>query len=316
MPLTLLFDGNYLLHRNMSSPELAQLSTNGMLTGGVFGCLRSIHAVLNSYRPTSAYIIFDGGISVRRRKLYPEYKGDRYRDPTDPFYKEPDAEKMEFLDSFRKQRRMLQRLLPIMGIRSIRVRGWEADDVIYALTRILKPYINVISDDKDMLQLVREGVNVFRPMAGQLITEANFVEELEYSKLWFGVYRAIMGDKSDNISKVPGVGKVTLEWLFRAIGPDYTDEYPFNRFLEFCCESTDNKVLGIVEHSYILDRNYQLMQFSFEDTTFLEMELKDMIEAESVFVDLSRVYDILQKLQMNKILKDFHSFVVPFQRLS
>lgn len=317
--LTLLIDSNYLLHRQLRMAELADLcSSSGLPTGGVFGFLRSLHSIVKSYKPDMVVAVFDGGISKRRRELYPAYKGARYRDPTDPLFEEMDAELQQYLAGFSKQRRMLQVILPLIGVRVIRIRGWEADDLIYALTNVLhrkEGVIDVVSDDKDMAQLVRDRVNVIRPMAGQLVTTSSFFECFETSQHLYGLQRAILGDPSDSITSIANVGKGTAETLLYELGADYLDSYPFPRIKEYCEKSSNKRIRLIASNFDIVIRNYRLMQFEFEDMLCVELELSDLL-AEPSFVRLAGSRELLAKMELHSITREFISWIVPFQKLS
>jgi 5'-3' exonuclease len=309
--LTMIFDSNYMLHRCMKVPELAELKTStGMYSGGVFGFLRSMRDVLNRFRPDVVYAVFDGGISKRRRTEYPPYKGAKYRDVTDPYYEAPDQELEEYLARFTKQRRQLTELMNCLGVRVIRL-SHEADDVICALTRVIDGPVSVVSDDKDMLQLVHDTTYVFRPIAGQVITEENFERLIGMKQDVHKLCRAIMGDRSDRIEKVPGVGESTMTQLVRIIDDA---KYPFDAFLEYCRTSNNSYVRKIYEHKEVVHRNYRLMCFEHEPMDAIYESIAGLIDT-PVFIDRYVLNECFGILEFNKLLTDLDEWVVPFQRL-
>jgi len=319
--ISAIVDGNYLLHRCMRVGSVAALENRfGKPTGGFFAALRSIHGAFNDYKIDSAYVVFDSGISKRRRVLLPEYKGPRYRDRLDPLFEEPDEEHALYLKKFRLQRAMLQYILPKLGVRTIRLKephGWEADDLIYALIQCIEtsPVI-VMSDDKDMLQLLSpsngKNVHLVRPIAKQYLTEDTFEEVFRYPLEQDLLRKAILGDASDNIPKVPGCGKKGVDSIFLEGAP--VCEYPFEEFLMWCMDHKLKKVRAIADNLDIVLRNYELMDLSREDVTQARPALEDIIRS-PVSVDLSTVKRFLSELDLHSIVRELHTWSVAFQRL-
>lgn len=321
--LAAIIDGNYLLHRCMRVGAVAALTNrHGKPTGGFFASLRSIQAELSSNRVDTAYIVFDSGISKRRRKLFPGYKGSRYRDTGDPFYQEPDAEHVEYLRKFRLQRAMLQYVLPKLGLRVVRLKDgpsgrWEADDLIFALTYVIPSNrILIISDDKDMYQLVlktAEGyIHNLRPIAQKLITEENFEYQVGYPQIQDLMRKAILGDTSDGIPNVEQVGPKTVDEIFSNGAP--VEPYPFEDFFLWCAEHRSKKVRRIADNMDIVLRNYELVDLLWEDTKPAIPELRAIVH-EHVHVDLVTVKRFFTELDLFSILKDLHTWIIPFQRL-
>ena len=314
--LTLIFDSNYLLHRCMKVPDLAELQTStGMYTGGVFGYLRSIRDVMGRFYPDVVYAVFDGGISVRRRKDYPPYKGPKYRDRDDPYYEKPDDDDLnQYLERFTKQRRQLSEILPCLGIRVVRFKA-EADDVICALSHIIDTTVSIVSDDKDMLQLVRDGVVVYRPSRQQIVTCDNFKARFGMDRDSYQFCKAVLGDKSDCIAKVEGVGEETVNVLIKELGDRFGVIYPFTAVFEYCRIHGNRRINKIYEQRDIVLRNYKLICFDFEPMEDIYGGLSQ-ITNQPVFVDKHRVSEYFKILELNRLLGDFNEWVVPFQKLS
>lgn len=318
---TALIDGNYLLHRCMRVGAVAKLTNrHGKPTGGFFAALRSIHGALAANHIDSAYIVFDSGISARRRELLPCYKGARYREPGDPYYEKPDADHERYLQKFRLQRAMLEYILPKLGMRVVRIKepyGWEADDLIYALTHLV-PCNNVIviSDDKDMYQMVIEHthgfVHVIRPIAKKHLTESNFEDIVGYPLCEDLLRHSILGDKSDNIPKVPGCGEKGIDDIFAEGAP--VCPYPFEAFFMWCMEHRLKKVRAIADNMDLVLTNYELIALHYEDTRPAHAVLKDIIYM-PVSVDLTTVRRFLTELDLLSIVRDLHSWAIAFQRL-
>lgn len=219
----LIIDGSHCLHRAMSQPELYAMKTStGKRTGGIIGVIKTI---VKEFRIYNYYpvVVFDGGLSKRRLELYPNYK--RHQDRLLEECKEEKTEEQlldeEFKREYNTQRKNLQELLPYYGIPVIQIDGWEGDDLIYILTKMALDSI-VLSDDKDLLQLIHEPdgfdnrkCRVKRGMRDEFwdidAIRANNFDVQEYIAC-----KSIIGDSSDNIpSACYQVGEKTAPDLFK-----------------------------------------------------------------------------------------------------
>lgn len=321
---TLIVDANHLLHRNMRVPETSDLENHqGKPTGGLFGSLRSIHATLCVFRPKQCVVIFDGGISKRRREIYPPYKGSRYRDENDPLYVEMDEKTVMYRAKFDYQRACLMFILPRLGVYTWQYDGWEADDVIAAMCKYFERRgghtAYVMSDDKDMLQLVRDNeqitVKVIRAIAKQVVSVDNFEQIFNCDQQEFELKHILSGDPgSDNIPGIPGVGKKTIEGMFDEAVGSLPYNYPFSELFVFCDGHGNKRVQRIANNIDIVIRNHELMCLPLEDWSPL-WPVFDADLAKPIDIDLLAVNSILTKLDVFSILKEFHTWLVPFQKL-
>jgi 5'-3' exonuclease len=330
--ITAIFDGNYLLHRCMRAGDLGKLHNRyGKPTGGVMGFLKSTQKTLRTYSITRCITVFDGGISSRRRFLYPEYKGAKYREPDDPLFLEnDDPERALYHEEFAQQRRYLQLLLKLLGIYVVRLRDWEADDLCY---RIAKYYnrqpgvVYLVSDDQDYFQAVYDwstrhsdgaidcgSLRLYRPIADELITEHNFSAIVGHRIEQHLLYRAIVGDGSDKIKGVAGVGG---GWM-RKIFEEYKGStvYPFEDFFLFCMEHRTRTVRKISEQLDVVLRNYELMNLDLEPYPIEVEQQVTSILTEDLGVDLGEVRKFLVQLELSSILSQYAQWVIPFQRLT
>lgn len=320
----LIVDGNWMLHRSMKVSEVAELENHqGNPTGGIYGTLRSLHATLCRFRARKCIVVYDGGISKRRRRLFPEYKGARYRDRDDPLFEPMDEKMAEYVEKFDWQRIRLLWLFPRLGVHVLRLPGWEADDVIAALCAYyeelkVQHLIHIMSDDKDMLQLVRETdtitVNVYRAIAKQLVTVNNFEQIFGCDQQTYELRRIILGDPgSDNISGIDKVGKKTIKDMSEEAG-FIPYNWPFIELHDFCAQHENWRVRLIADSIDIVMRNNDLMCLSLEDWS----ELWPIFQKElckSIEIDMLAVQRLLTKLDMFSILEEFHTWLVPWQRL-
>ncbi len=144
---------------------------------------------------------FDTTKSERRLALYPQYKAGRKSSLTEEEY-----------EAFKCLMERFRLLVKAMGFAVYCGHGYEADDYISVLSRSLKSYkVYIYSTDKDFLQLVRPNVTVVMSKSDgdHNITPDNFTEEVGVGQEYFIDYKSIIGDKSDNISGIEGIGEVT-----------------------------------------------------------------------------------------------------------
>lgn len=219
----MIYDGSYLLHRNLSQPnQWEMINSKGKRTGGIYGVLRSIIKESKDYN-FYPVVIFDGGLSKRRLDIYPNYKKNIERQALleckDEDLTEEQLFDLEFRREYSTQRNDLMQLLPLFGIPVIRINDWEGDDLIYILSKMTRNSI-VVSDDKDLLQLVYEDFNemrkckIWRPMKEEMWDIKTLQEKEMDIKKYIGC-KCIVGDPSDNIpSACFQVGEKTAPGLY------------------------------------------------------------------------------------------------------
>ncbi|MGC5324264.1 DNA polymerase I [Brevibacillus sp. SYSU BS000544] len=204
----ILIDGNSIANRAFYALPL--LSTKqGLHTNAVLGFTTMLLKVIEEMKPTHLLVAFDAGKIVFRHAEFTEYKGKRTKTP--PELSEQFPLIRELLDSFSIQRFELE--------------GYEADDIIGTMT--LRAEQNgwkttVITGDKDMLQLVSDQVNVALTRKGvseiELYTTQEIQEKYGLTPLQIIDLKGLMGDTSDNIPGVPGVGEKTALKLLHEYG--------------------------------------------------------------------------------------------------
>lgn len=217
----MIYDGSYLLHRNLSQPnQWEMINSKGKRTGGIYGVLRSIIKESKDYN-FYPVVVFDGGLSKRRLNIYPNYKKNIERQALleckDEDLTEEQLFDLEFRREYSTQRNDLMQLLPLFGIPVIRINDWEGDDLIYILSKMSRNSI-VVSDDKDLIQLLYEDDNrrckVRRPMKEEM-WDINTLKEKEMNIQKYIGCKCIVGDPSDNIpSACFQVGEKTAPGLY------------------------------------------------------------------------------------------------------
>lgn len=210
MPDTLLIvDGSNLAHR---CRHVFSLSYKGLDVSVLYGFLRTLYSVMQTYDPTAVIVCWDGGVPAFRYQAIPTYKRHTHAD--DPSY--PD-----FLD----QLDQLGELLPTMGVLSLRRRGTEADDLMYAAAAMLPTaQVVIMTTDRDLYQaLALPHVRIYNPSKEEEVTRETFEAVSDGVKYFeWTLYRAMVGDSSDGVPGVVGVGHKKALALLRSIDHAYS----------------------------------------------------------------------------------------------
>ena len=188
-------DGNSLVNRAFYGlPMLKSLS--GKPCNAIYGFINMILQVITNEKPKYFVCVFDAGKHTFRHNLYAEYKGTRDKMPEDLACQLGD----------------LKNLLRAMGILVKEIPEIEADDIIGSISRKFNEEFILVSGDKDLLQLINNNTTVWLTQKGiSQVTKVNekvLKEEFGLKPYQVIELKSIMGDSSDNIPGVPGVGKV------------------------------------------------------------------------------------------------------------
>lgn len=196
-----LIDGHSILNRAFFGlPDLT--NSEGLHTNAIYGFLNIMLKLLDEEKPEYLTVAFDVHAPTFRHEMYEEYKGTR----------KPMA------DELRQQVPVMKEVLRSMGIRIIEQEGLEADDLLGTLSKRCESEgmdVTIISGDRDLLQLATDKVKIRIPKTKQGRTEvedyyaADVKERYQVTPLEFIDMKALMGDTSDNIPGVPGIGKKT-----------------------------------------------------------------------------------------------------------
>ena len=202
-PLILVDGSSYLYRAYHAFPPLT--NSAGEPTGAMYGVLNMLKSLLAQYNPSHVAVVFDAKGKTFRDELFEDYKSHR---PPMP-------------DDLRAQTAPLHEMVKAMGLPLLAVSGVEADDVIGTLALQAEKEgraVLISTGDKDMAQLVTPNITLINTMTNTILGP----EEVEQK---FGVppaliidYLAMMGDSSDNIPGVPGVGEKTAQALLQGLG--------------------------------------------------------------------------------------------------
>ena len=218
----LVFDGHALLYRAYHAfPDLT--APDGRLVNAVYGFTRIMLTVLRRYDPQYLAVAFDHPTKTFRHDKFAEYKANR----------------VEMPDELKTQSQLVREMVKNLNIPQFELAGYEADDLIGTLAAQVQQQgqlsVVIVTGDKDLLQLVNDSVHVFIPKRGQKGEDIEYDRPQVQKKM--GVtpdrvveLKALMGDASDNVPGVRGIGQKTaqkliaefgnLERLYQAVGEE------------------------------------------------------------------------------------------------
>lgn len=201
-----LIDGNSLLFRAYYGVHSRLTRADGTPTGAVYGFFNMILPILASAKPDDAFVcVFDASRITFRQDIYPEYKMNRSATPADLI----------------TQGQMIQSGLMSLGMPVLCVPGVEADDVIATLARTNCTTTNatrIITSDKDLMQLVSDCVFLYDGMKNREIRTEAVLEKFGVKPHQVIDVQSLMGDSSDNVPGVPGIGPKKAAELINQFG--------------------------------------------------------------------------------------------------
>ncbi|WP_299185525.1 DNA polymerase I [uncultured Psychrobacter sp.] len=234
-PPFILVDGSYYLFRTYHALPKTMQNSQGLITNAIRGTLNALLKLMRRYHPTHMAVCFDTKSPTFRHAMSSEYKAAR--PPID----------VELVN----QIPYIHRLVAALGIPLLRIEGAEADDIIGTLAQraVAEGHHVVISTgDKDMAQLVNDCVILEDSFTGKITDSAGVVEKFGIEPHQMIDFLTLMGDSSDGIKGVPGIGKKTAKDLLNKYGNidtmlknvadikgragknlvEYADDIPFN----------------------------------------------------------------------------------------
>jgi len=204
-----IIDGNSLINRAYYAMRNPMITKEGIFTHGIFGFINMLDKIRRDYEPEYMAIAFDLKAPTFRHKEYEDYKAGRKKMPPELAMQIP----------------LLKDVLSAMNIKQLELEGFEADDIIGTVAREaeeagLAPY--VITGDKDELQLATDVTNIIITRKGvsefEIYDRQAMIDKYGFTPQQFIDFKGLMGDKSDNIPGIPGVGEKTATKLIMEFG--------------------------------------------------------------------------------------------------
>ena len=234
-PPFILVDGSYYLFRTYHALPKTMQNSQGLITNAIRGTLNALLKLMRRYHPTHMAVCFDTKSPTFRHAMSEDYKANRPKMDVEL------AEQIPYIHS----------LVAALGIPLLRIEGAEADDIIGTLAyrAVAEGHHVVISTgDKDMMQLINDCVILEDSFTGKVTNSAGVVEKFGINPEQMIDFLTLMGDSSDGIKGVPGIGKKTAKDLLNEYGNidnmlknvtnikgragknlvEYADDIPFN----------------------------------------------------------------------------------------
>jgi len=202
-PEFLILDGHSLAYRAFHGLPVENFATSsGQHTNAVYGFVSMLVNVLKDRKPSHLVVAFDISRKTFRSERYPEYKATRAKTPPE----------------FKGQVELIKQVLESLNICVVEADGFEADDILATLAKACDFPVSIISGDRDSFQLIDERVTILYPRKGMsdlvLMTPDSVFEKYGVTPVQYRTLAALVGEASDNLPGVPGVGpKTAAKWI-------------------------------------------------------------------------------------------------------
>lgn len=272
----LLIDGMNTLIRSFSL--LKAMNPTGSHVGGIVGFLRSLGYVTRIFDPTRVLIVWDGkGGSANRKNIDPNYKAQRATSRI-THWGLYDTKEQE-MEALIGQLYRVQDYLECLPLQQLIIEKLEADDIMAwiakkaSVSNVKK--CTIVSSDKDFLQLVDDTIEVYAPVKKKTFTKDNIFEELKVLPQNYNVVKALLGDNSDNLQGVKGLGIKTIVSEFPKLLTEVTNlDYVFKVAEE---KLEGKKIFSKIIHNWDrVETNFELMNLH---TTSLDEKEKEYVNS-------------------------------------
>ncbi len=291
-----LIDGNSIINRAFYGiPDLT--NREGIHTNAIYGFLNILFKTLEEEEPSHLLVAFDEKAPTFRHNMFKEYKGTRKPMP----------------EELREQVPILKEILQAMNIRIYSKEGIEADDILGTMAKKGERdgyEVSVVSGDRDLLQLATETILVRIPKTrgGKTVVEdyhaAQVIEKYHVTPMQIIDLKGLMGDTSDNIPGVPGIGEKTAVKILTMFGT-------LENAMEHLDEITPNRARESLRN------NLKLAKISKELATIVT-DCKLGINMEECLIEdmfNEKAYHLIQSLDLKTILKRFDSDTARNQKI-
>ncbi|HGN1296016.1 TPA: DNA polymerase I [Proteus mirabilis] len=270
-PFILVDGSSYLYRAYHAFPPLT--NSKGEPTGAMYGVLNMLRSLIIQYKPSHVAVVFDAKGKTFRDELYEEYKSNR---PPMP-------------DDLREQIEPLHEMVQAMGLPLLSITGVEADDVIGTLAlKAASDGRNVLisTGDKDMAQLVTPNITLINTMTNVILGPDEVKEKYGVPPELIIDFLALMGDSSDNIPGVPGVGEKTALGLLQGLGSLEDIYQQLDKIATLSFRGAKTLGAKMVEHEKVAKLSYQLatiktdvaLDKTFDDLVVNEPNLDKLLE--------------------------------------
>ncbi|MCA6954978.1 DNA polymerase I [Pectobacterium polaris] len=286
-PLILVDGSSYLYRAYHAFPPLT--NSAGEATGAMYGVLNMLRSLLLQYQPSHVAVVFDAKGKTFRDELFENYKAHRPPMPED----------------LREQIEPLHQMVKAMGLPLLAVSGVEADDVIGTLAvqaeKVGKPVL-ISTGDKDMAQLVTPSVTLINTMNNSILGPQEVCDKYGIPPELIIDFLALMGDASDNIPGVPGVGEKTAQALLQGLGGLDSLYSNLDKIAGLSFRGAKTMAPKLEQHKDVAYLSYQLATIK----TDVELELScDQLTVNELDVD--ELHRLFSRYEFKRWLSDIES---------
>jgi 5'-3' exonuclease len=306
MKKILLIDGNNLGWRSFGRAPLVH---EGKRVEAIYVGLNMLRKYLMDFKPDQCIVAWDGGRDKRRTKMFPQYKRKKKT--------LSEIEKRERKELF-EQIKILRLFFELLGMTQYLCIGREADDLMFNIIKTQKfmedhfqnqekAQFIVVSTDEDMFQLfiTKDNTKVYSPIKKKTIDKKEVEKMFKIPYIYFASYKALVGDKSDNIPGVKGFGEKKAQ-----------------RFIQIV-DNNNYKQLPKSEYRLIEEYNSKRKQWvkMIDLVRFLDIDKKEMEEGKTEVITKSvskfdtQVMALLKTCGFERHIKQYDRFIKPFQTL-
>lgn len=287
-------------------------SLNGQLCGGIFGMLRNIQHLYEKFKPNRVVVVWEGGGSLKRRNINPDYKDGRR--PIRLNRSEFNEDIPDTVENRDWQLKVLVKILYKTPVTQIYVNDCEADDVISYLTATKKENKNkiIVTSDKDYYQLINEHVKIWSPNKKTLIDEKYVLEKWGVTPINFCTARCFIGDQSDGLKGVKGAGFKVMSKRFPDLGT--CKEMSINDIIGMAAQESKNGSTlklykNIIDESKSIKQNWQLMYLdSLMISASQVKQINYQLENKDASINKFELLKLLNKQGLNSF--DVHTFLL------
>lgn len=280
----LIIDGSSLMYRAFYA--LPPLTTkDGIHTGAVYGFTTMLLKLLEEYKNSDLVVAFDKSRITFRNELFPDYKGHRQATPPE----------------LSEQFPLAQELLAHFGITSLELSGFEADDIIGTIATKYETKYNpiIVTGDRDALQLISAQIKVLLTKKGisemKLYDQEKFFEDYNLKPVQLIDIKGLMGDSSDNIPGVAGIGEKTALKLIIEYGSvenvlENIENINGKKLKENLTNSRDIALLSKKLATIITDVPLEEMSFAIEPNLPAALEIINRLEFRNIALRLQKLF--------------------------
>ncbi|VFP79467.1 DNA polymerase I [Candidatus Erwinia haradaeae] len=283
-PLILIDGSSYLYRAYYAYPNLTTHSN--FPTGAMYGVLNMLRSLLTKHQHSYVAVVFDAHGKTFRDELFVEYKSHR---PSMP-------------DDLQVQIQPLYKMIKYIGLPLLVVPGVEADDVIGTLALEAEKSghsVLISTDDKDMAQLVTSKINLIHSLNNRIIGPQEVVEKYGITPELMIDFLALVGDPSDNIPGVPGIGKKSAQVLLQRLGGIRKIYSNLDKLIFLALRGSKNIISKLEKHKDMAFLSYQLATIRTNLT--LSLSSSQLLYSEPVIPNL---IELLKKYEFNKLVSD------------